>query len=284
MGRRELAEHREQLREGKRWLETMLAKTEKLMAMVDSKLASANEAPAAAANAPPPPAPAAAPAPARHDSHNSHNEDWEFEERERQRQKEFQRLEEEAQRDRQEKERRDKERHQQDRRVPPPAVSAQGERDREREQRERERERDRETLHGLYDRDSFRGRALARDGLAARDNLARESLARESLAAARDKADLERREMLMTGGRRVAGVSPPNTNGRPNASSVANERNHATHERPSGAGAGSVGSGAAKASPWEGESGPGLGSVALPRREPVSSRLGRGLWAFDARG
>jgi hypothetical protein len=98
---------------------------------------------------------------------------------------------------------------------------------------------------------------------------------------------MERRDLLMSG-RRVAGASPPSTNGRPAAPST--ERNshpsHPANERPS---SGSVGaSGTAKPSPWEGEGGnglgSGLGSVALPRREPVSSRLGRGLWAFDARG
>lgn len=96
MNRRELVEHREQLREGKRWLDTMLSKTEKLLGMVESKLA-AGDALSGSSSAPPTSGP-------------RQGEDWEFEERERQRQREFQRLEDEAQRDRQEKAQRDKER------------------------------------------------------------------------------------------------------------------------------------------------------------------------------
>ncbi|KAK1921762.1 hypothetical protein DB88DRAFT_513031 [Papiliotrema laurentii] len=85
MGRRELQEHREQLREGKRWLETMLLKTEKMLHMVENKMALApNDA--------------------------KHSEDWEFEERERARQKEIERLEAERERDRAEREKRERER------------------------------------------------------------------------------------------------------------------------------------------------------------------------------
>jgi hypothetical protein len=246
MGRRELAEHREQLREGKRWLERMLAQTEKLMTMVDSKLASANEPPATATVATTA-APASAPAPAPAASRlNNHDEDWEFEERQRQRRKEFERLEEEAHRDLQEKERRDKERIAQDRR--PAAASTPADRERE---RERERERDAAT-HSLYERDSFRGRSLAHD------------------------KDLERRELLI-GGRRVGGVSP-------NGVSAGRSAPPASDRPAAAAGSGvgsAVGPGAVKPTAWEGETGSGLGSVALPRREPVGSRLGRGLWAFD---
>jgi hypothetical protein len=49
MGRRELMEHREQLREGKRWLESMITKTDKLLHMVDGKLTTAADTPATAA-------------------------------------------------------------------------------------------------------------------------------------------------------------------------------------------------------------------------------------------
>ncbi|BEI89690.1 uncharacterized protein CcaverHIS019_0210520 [Cutaneotrichosporon cavernicola] len=105
MSRRELDEHLNQLREGKRWLESMMIKTEKLITVVEGKMETA--VPAAAASTP---APAAAPVSAPADGGGRSNEDWEFEERERQRQREFKRLEEEAQRDRLEKERRDKER------------------------------------------------------------------------------------------------------------------------------------------------------------------------------
>lgn len=273
MGRRELAEHREQLREGKRWLEGMLAKTEKLLQMVESKIAVTSDSPTTAT---PASATSAAPPPAAATGRNQ-SDDWEFEERERLRQKEFQRLEEEAQRDRQEKERREKER-QQDRPRPSPTAT----------QAERERadrtvpERERDNLQALYDRDTFRGRTLARD-----------------------KADLERRDLIM-GSRRVGNASPPATNGRPTVPAIGSERSalaseraalserpsHGTHSphderRPNngsaaGSNNGTVGSGP-KANPWESEPGPALGSVALPRREPVSGRLGRGLWAFDTR-
>ena len=85
MGRRELQEHREQLREGKKWLETMLVKTEKMLHMVENKMA-------------------LAPNDVKHD-------DWEFEERERARQKEIERLEAERDRDRAEREKRERDRH-----------------------------------------------------------------------------------------------------------------------------------------------------------------------------
>ncbi|WVF69603.1 hypothetical protein IAT40_004381 [Kwoniella sp. CBS 6097] len=50
MGRRELSEHREQLREGKRWLEAMLTKTEKMLHMVENKMALTGEMGPTAAN------------------------------------------------------------------------------------------------------------------------------------------------------------------------------------------------------------------------------------------
>ncbi|KAL1413445.1 GATA type transcriptional activator of nitrogen-regulated proteins [Vanrija albida] len=297
MGRRELMEHREQLREGKRWLESMLTKTDKLLHMVDGKITTAADTPAAAATAaasgaaaPTSAAATAASAAATGSSGgaNRHHEDWEFEERERQRQKEFQRLEEEAQRDRQERERRDKERekaavvsqqvHQARERAEREAASQQvyQAREREREALERERERERERdVHGLHDRDAFRGRP------------------RES-----SKLTAERERDLLLASRRVAAVSPNgarrephsvgSSNGSvPSAAAVERERVERERERErdrereriAGAEGGAAPS-ATKASPWDRD----LGSVGLPRREQPVSRLGRGLWAFDARG
>ncbi|KAL7419204.1 GATA type transcriptional activator of nitrogen-regulated proteins [Cryptotrichosporon argae] len=135
MGRRELTEHREQLREGKRWLDGMLSKTEKLLNMVENKIALAAE-PAPPA---PPLAPAAAPAHTAASSQR-HLEDWEYEERERTRAKEIQRLEEERERDRAEKERRDKEREA--REAAAGGAGSSADRGRPREKTEAERNRD----------------------------------------------------------------------------------------------------------------------------------------------
>ncbi|WVO24012.1 uncharacterized protein IAS62_005371 [Cryptococcus decagattii] len=113
MSRRELQEHREQLKEGKRWLEAMMAKTDKMLHIVENKMAltvdmgsgpsvaGPGDRPSLSSNASPVPPPAAV---------HKVNDDWEFEERERQRQKEIQRLEQEREMDRAEKEKRERER------------------------------------------------------------------------------------------------------------------------------------------------------------------------------
>ncbi|CAK9785675.1 unnamed protein product [Cutaneotrichosporon oleaginosum] len=122
MGRRELDEHLNQLREGKRWLESMIAKTEKLITVVEGKIETTT-APTGPASAPTTVAAGAGVSTAG--GARPSNEDWEFEERERQRQREFKRLEEEAQRDRLEKERRDKERAAREKQAAVPAEPAQ---------------------------------------------------------------------------------------------------------------------------------------------------------------
>ena len=104
MGRRELAEHREQLREGKRWLEVMLAKTEKMLHMVENKMALTGEMGSTAApdvttsvgNGNVAPVVSASPASTglRITNEPTH------EEREKTRQKEIQRLEDQRERDR----------------------------------------------------------------------------------------------------------------------------------------------------------------------------------------
>ncbi|OWZ64849.1 hypothetical protein AYX14_06375 [Cryptococcus neoformans] len=113
MSRRELQEHREQLKEGKRWLEAMMAKTDKMLHMVENKMAltvemssgpsvvGPGDRPSLSSNASPVPPPAAI---------HKMSDDWEFEERERQRQKEIQRLEQEREMDRAEREKRERER------------------------------------------------------------------------------------------------------------------------------------------------------------------------------
>ncbi|KAK8847570.1 hypothetical protein IAR55_005429 [Kwoniella newhampshirensis] len=108
MGRRELQEHREQLREGKRWLEAMMTKTEKMLHMVENKMALTVESGAGTgtiAAASTTNAASASGTPAAR-----HSEDWEFEERERVRQKEFLRLEHEREMDKAEREKRERER------------------------------------------------------------------------------------------------------------------------------------------------------------------------------
>ncbi len=112
MGRRELAEHREQLREGKKWLEAMLAKTDKMLHMVENKMALTGESPAAAhATAPGVTNPSAAASLAVGTATVASRppDAWDFEERERMRRKEIQRIEEERERDRVERDKRERE-------------------------------------------------------------------------------------------------------------------------------------------------------------------------------
>jgi hypothetical protein len=91
MGRRELQEHREQLREGKRWLDGMLSRTEKLLSMVESKMALATDSGSI-------------------NSMLARKDEMEYEERERTRQREMRRIEEDREKDRLEREKRDRER------------------------------------------------------------------------------------------------------------------------------------------------------------------------------
>ncbi|WVQ75784.1 hypothetical protein IAR50_005417 [Cryptococcus sp. DSM 104548] len=118
MGRRELQEHREQLKEGKRWLEAMLAKTEKMLNMVENKIGLSGDLPTAppahalpaqerhvsGSSVPPNASPSAAPGQPRS------QEDWEYEERERRREKEILRLEQEREMDRVDREKRERDR------------------------------------------------------------------------------------------------------------------------------------------------------------------------------
>ena len=91
MGRRELQEHREQLREGKRWLDGMLSRTEKLLSMVENKMALANDN-------------------GNISSMLARKDELDYEERERVRQREMRRIEEEREKDRQDREKKDRER------------------------------------------------------------------------------------------------------------------------------------------------------------------------------
>ncbi|WVQ79892.1 hypothetical protein IAT38_001992 [Cryptococcus sp. DSM 104549] len=110
MTMRELREHREQLREGKKWLETMMGKTEKMLHMVENKMALTGEMGPAPTHAAPPPSHAPHTSAGAGPGPGKTIDDWEFEERERQRQKEIQRLEQEREMDRLEKEKRERER------------------------------------------------------------------------------------------------------------------------------------------------------------------------------
>nr|ODN75027.1 hypothetical protein L203_06565 [Cryptococcus depauperatus CBS 7841] len=119
--RRELQEHREQLKEGKRWLEAMLARTEKMLHQVENKMALAADAASASNGHPPtvggsgervsiPPTSSNASPSSTTVNIAKTNDDREYEERERQRQKEMQRLEHERDHDRVERERRERDR------------------------------------------------------------------------------------------------------------------------------------------------------------------------------
>ncbi|WWC59655.1 uncharacterized protein I303_102215 [Kwoniella dejecticola CBS 10117] len=282
MGRRELTEHREQLREGKRWLEAMLSKTEKMLHMVENKMALTGEMGASAGG----PGASAIGANANANANASSSnpaaglnkfsnapagatgritDDWEFEERERLRQKEIQRLEREREMDRVEREKRGLER--------------------EREI-QRERERDRLTSTAAEER----GR--------------------------RERSEAERNRDLLLASRRVTAVSPNpasspasrpgQTNGTGAGTGAGTGTPSSSSNTPAGAGAGSGNNASSgnhntsanstpkdregnlregeKRSPWEDE--PVLGGVALPRREQssLSRALGRGLWSFDVRG
>ena len=274
MGRRELQEHREQLREGKRWLEGMLVKTDKMIHMVENKMALAPNdtgvrSPALATSQTHTSSSSANPAP-------KHSEDWEFEERERHRQKEIERLEAERERDRLEREKRERERADRER----------SERDRgERERGERERMQERmaasDREHGLGGVGGFFG---------GRDSRGIAALGRE-----RDRGEAERNRDLLLASRRVTAVSP---NGRERstpgaaagsaASALAHGPGHsngssapAPNSTAGATGAAASGNGERKVGGWDGE--PVMGGVALPRRDQ-GMRLGRGLWSFDVRG
>jgi GATA-binding protein len=275
MGRRELQEHREQLREGKRWLEGMLIKTDKMIHMVENKMALAPNDAAIRS-----PALATSQAHASSISTNpapKHSEDWEFEERERHRQKEIERLEAERERDRLEREKRERERADRER-------SERDRAERERGDRERMQERiassDRE--HGLGGVGGFFG---------GRDTRGIATLGRE-----RDRNEAERNRDLLLSSRRVTAVSPngrerstpgaaPGSSG---STAHAHGPGHSNGSTPSTVGSASGAPGAAasgngerKVGGWDGE--PVMGGVALPRRDQ-GMRLGRGLWSFDVRG
>jgi hypothetical protein len=290
MGRRELQEHREQLREGKRWLETMLAKTEKMLHMVENKMAltGENAGPAAAAAA------AAAggingssAASAAAAARQSTSEDWEFEERERARAKEIQRLEEERERDRFERERREKERREKDRLEIQDRLDRQERQDRERERIERierERQREREITAAIFDRGRERDKI---NPISAMGSLMQ-----------RERSEAERNRDLLLASRRVSAVSPApgarlSTTGATASGATGNSSTTGNSTTGGGVGAAGATSGAVTGngerakSAWEGD--PIMAGVAVPRREqqgvgPTARHLARGLWSFDVRG
>jgi hypothetical protein len=212
MGRRELQEHQEQLREGKRWLDAMLAQTEKMLHMVDNKMALTGEpvgsttstttsTTAGAGSS----TTATAESTGRRPGQST--EDWEYEERERARTKEIQRLDEERERDRAEKDRREKERREKEMRLgPSPAVldraalerERESQRDRERLERlERETAREREQLWAIYDR----GRDTDKIGRIGLNPLSALS------GFARDRSEIERNRDHTLASRRISAIS-----------------------------------------------------------------------------
>ncbi|WVR04782.1 hypothetical protein IAU60_001794 [Kwoniella sp. DSM 27419] len=285
MGRRELAEHREQLREGKRWLEAMLNKTEKMMHMIENKMALTGEMGSTGQGSNPNPTvgpagsatgsttvPASTTAVAGSNAAagaGRHTDDWEFDERERQRQKEIQRLEQEREMDRAEREKRERER----------------ERDRDLDQRERERDRARGGPAGLAGSASASfeaAEALARGRAKERSEAERN---RDLLLASRRVSAVSPNPAAMGGARPTHGTGPGSTSsiasngasGREAALTAALEREKREKEPREGQRDGKT---------WDGE--PAMGGVALPRRDqqagnPLSRALGRGLWSFDVR-
>ncbi|WVW78245.1 hypothetical protein I302_100198 [Kwoniella bestiolae CBS 10118] len=247
MGRRELTEHREQLREGKRWLEAMLTKTEKMLHMVENKMALTGEmGPSAGAAAKPTAAGAAG---------GRHTDDWEFEERERLRQKEIQRLEREREMDRVEREKRSLER-----------------------ERDLQRERERERITAAQNANAA---AASSSDLAGRRDKSEAERNRDLLLASRRVTAVSPNPANSTSTPNARSNNGPSSNAGAAASSSATSTPN-NRETTSTAGSGNREKGS---SPWEGE--PVLGGVALPRREQQSSlsrALGRGLWSFDVRG
>jgi GATA-binding protein len=314
MGRRELQEHREQLRQGKRWLDTMLAKAEKMLHMVENKRALTGEPIGAttstttsttAGAGSSTTATAASPGPRPGQS----TEDWEYEERERARAKEIQRLEEERERDRAEKDRREKERREKERREKEmrlglsPAVldraalelERERERDRERLDRlERETARERERLSAIYDR----GRDTDKIGHIGLNPLSALS------GLARDRSEIERNRDHILTSRRISAISPAQsanaaqypTVGAAGTAGASGTTVKREGTAASGAGAGAAGAGAKDGAATAGSSAgtvtgaagtaatarkspwdgdPILAGVAMPRRD--QGTLARGL-------
>ncbi|ODN87734.1 hypothetical protein L198_06964 [Cryptococcus wingfieldii CBS 7118] len=249
MGRRELQEHREQLKEGKRWLEAMLAKTEKMLNMVENKIGLTVDLPPAppahghpaqerhvsGSSVPPNVSPNAAPGQPRS------QEDWEYEERERRREKEILRLEQEREMDMVDREKRERDR------AAAAAIAAgvfDEHRGRSREAGEHEQNRDRLLASR---RVSAISPGPAGPGRSPNLSMRNAGIARE-------------RESEGPAGEREKTNGPLPVNGVPKREG---------------------------SSQWDGE--PVLAGVPLPRREREQQQngagrtLGRGLWSFDVR-
>ena len=313
VGRRELVEHRESLKEGKKWLDQMLSKTEKLLNLVETRLTASNTDTAASVGT----------------SLKAHaNDDWEYEEKDRRRQQEILRLEEEMRVDREKREREKA--------------------DREKAEKERlDRERSHSTgLSGLHSVGGFFGRERtlpsfassavaareAREAREARDAREREALARER-ERERERHEADRNRDLLLASRRVTAISPnarerstPGGAGsnlsnqlttgqtststglggsisRPASSASGAEANRTISTGAhAGANAAKTGAGTSTgttstaaqgtsslnaharktASAWDGD--PVMSGIPLPRREQGLRGMGRGLWSFDVRG
>jgi hypothetical protein len=282
LGRRELTEHREQLREGRRWLEAMMAKTDKMLNLVENKISLA------------PGMGLGGPSDVKPTTTSGHDE-MDFEERERARVREMTRLQEEREKDRLEKEKREKEK----------------EKDHKEKDAEREKLlRDREAAVGLgrggfgalgmgglgglgmgglggmggmafLDRSRLLG--LSNANALARDREKEKERERER-EKEKERTEHERNRDLLLASRRVSAVSP---NGR--------ERSIPTAPPPVGGAAGVKTGGT-----WDGE--PVMSGVALPKREQgggsggvgnaqansavngagmgLRGALGRGLWSL----
>jgi GATA-binding protein len=317
MGQRQLQEHQEQLREGKRWLDIMLAKTEKMLLMVENKMALTGEPIGATTSTTTSTTAGAgsstiATAESTGRRPGQSTEDWEYEERERARTKVIQRLDEERERDRAEKDRREKERREKEMRLgPSPAVldwaalERERESQRDRERLERETARERERLSAIYDR----GRDTDKIGHIGLNPLSALS------SFARDRSEIERNRYHILASRRISAISrAQSTNAAKSrtvgaagtggasgtavktegtaassagagAAAAGAKDGAATAGSSAGTGTGAAGTAAsARKSPWDGD--PIMAGIAMPRRDQgaLARGLGRGLWSFDVRG
>ena len=274
IGRRELVEHREQLSQGKKWLEQMLTKTEKMLNMVDNRIALA--------------------------PNEKSEHELTFEERERARQREIIRLEEanRLEREKRLREQREKERDAaRDRLSSSPLGGFFG------------RDRPIASLAAASTREQAIREQAVRERLAREQQQQRDSMALANRE--RERSEAERNRDLILASRKVSAISPnmrerstpgapaPGATGLPakiNGGAGTSSDAKPTPGAPASAAASGAASGSNAAgtpgigakpadgaatkpkSAWDGD--PVMAGIALPRREQGLARLGRGLWSF----
>ncbi|RXK39214.1 hypothetical protein M231_03571 [Tremella mesenterica] len=244
MGRRELAEHREQLREGKRWLEGMLTKTDKLLQMVETKMALTGEM-----------------------GGNQRQEELDYEERDRARLREIHRLEAEREKDRAERLKRDRERellqpvpnhYERERpRLPAPHVGQSTTHSPNMTQASNPLSNSTPNSSNPHPNQTSNVSNPTPNSASGLNPGSNQS---QSQNGGREKSEAERNRDLLLASRRVTAVSPNPQHTRTHS--------HTPPQPPT------------QKSNWDGE--PVMGGTALPRRDQGRG-LGRGLWGFDVR-